>query len=97
MPKNPLLRLGIYVVLACALLWLGAVVLAKLIHIFFWVGIAGVVMIAGGVLMEYLKGRNAVADATAPIQGAMPSSVKAPSYLDDISEAERKAAEQQLP
>ena len=97
MPKNPLLRLGIYVVLACGLLWLGGKVLFALLNIFFWIGIGGVVMIALGVLMEYMKGRKSIATATAPVPGAMASTVKAPSYLDDISEAERRAAENQLP
>lgn len=94
MPQNPMLRLGIYVVLACALLWLGAVVLAKLIQIFIWVGVAGLVMIAIGIFMEWNKAKKSVATATAPVYGAVPS--KSSSYLDEISAAERKAAEDQI-
>lgn len=96
MPKNPILRLGVYVVAACALLWLGAVVLAKLIQIFIYVGIAGVVMIVIGVLVEWQKSKKAVLSATAPVPGAMPAASPSSSYLDDITLREKQAAENEL-
>jgi membrane-bound ClpP family serine protease len=63
MPKNHFLRFGVYVVAACALLWLGAVVLAKLIQVFIYIGIGGIALIVIGVLMEWMKSKKAVANA----------------------------------
>lgn len=90
MPKNLLLRYGIIIVVACALLWLGGEVLNRLIWLFKWIGGFGILLLVVGVIMEIMKSRKAVATATAPVPGAIP--VTAPSYLDDISAHEKQAA-----
>jgi hypothetical protein len=94
MPKNHFLRFGVYVVAACALLWLGAVVLAKLIQVFIYIGIGGIALIVIGVLMEWMKSKKAVANATAPVP--MASNTANSTYLDDFAKLEKEAAEKEL-
>jgi hypothetical protein len=85
MPKNPILRFGVYIVAACALLYTGAQVLFWAKAFFIYIGIAGIVMIVIGVLMEWQKSKNAVPSATSPIANPIhPSS----TYLDDITKSE---------
>lgn len=95
MPKNPLLRFGIIIVVACALLWLGGEVLNRLIWLFKWIGGFGVLLLIGGVILEIMKSRKAVATATAPIPGAMPTGT-ATGPLSDISAYEKQAAMDEL-
>jgi len=94
LPKNPLIRYGLYVMIACALLWLGAVVLSQLMKVLLAIGIAGGVMLLIGIVFEWQKSKKNSPEASAPVPGAV--APRSSSYLDDISEKERKAAEEQL-
>ncbi|MEQ1823388.1 MAG: hypothetical protein ABL949_12840 [Fimbriimonadaceae bacterium] len=61
MPKNRLIYVGILVLSAAVLLWLGAVVLQALKWFFPWAGGVGLLLIVVGVLWEGKKGGKASA------------------------------------
>lgn len=95
MPKNPLLRFGIIIVVACALLWLGGEVLNRLIWLFKWIGGFGVLLLIGGVIMEIMKSRKAVASGVAPVSGSIGTGTTS-GPLNDVSAYEKQAAMDEL-
>jgi hypothetical protein len=62
MPKNKFLYVGLLIVAATALLWLGAELLTKIEYIFKWTLGLGALLIVIGVFMEARKPKEPVAE-----------------------------------
>lgn len=80
MPKNLLIRIGVLVIVASALMYLGAIGLNYIKDILPWIGGGGVALLIVGVLMEAQKAKNAPAalDAT--------TGLKVPKANDPVHE-----------
>lgn len=58
MRKNKLIYAGVLIAAGAALLWLGAVILARLKDIFPWIALVGLVLIGIGVFWEMKKNQE---------------------------------------
>jgi hypothetical membrane protein len=57
-PNNKLIRAGVLIIAASALLWLGAVALSALKDMFIYFGVAGIVVMLIGIFTEIKRGKD---------------------------------------